>query len=171
MKNIITLKVEDSVVDYFLNLPNLPNTEEKTSTVNGHQTPNIISVIDSQLISYLKMQYIIPSVKQMMGNYNIDSLRIDHIHHIKYNKQGTQDIHSHELHEDYSFILYLNDCNDGHTIFYNYPKPHILTPKRGEMTIFKSYLYHEGLETNSFKQVIVGGIKEMGKEWLLRDIK
>ena len=169
MKNIITLKIEDSIVDYFYNLQIPTKTVKNTATVNGNQTPNIVNLINPQLITHLKSKYLFPTINQMKGGYNIRDLEIDHIHHIKYKPQGIQRVHTHEFFEDYSFILYLNNCNDGHTIIYDFPKPHILTPKRGEITIFKSYLFHEGLETNSSKEIIVGSIREINKEWIPRN--
>jgi len=167
---IITFKVEDDIVNYFLNL-NITSEEDvskETATIKGYQTSNIIHLIDPQLISFLKTKYFSPAINNMKGDYIIKDLEIDHIHYIKYDTQGKQKEHNHEFWEDYSFILYLNNCNDGHTLFYDIPKPHVTTPKKGEIVLFKSYLYHEGLESNSSKEIIVGSIREIGKKWIPR---
>jgi len=167
---IITLKVEDNIINYFLtlNVTSEKDISKDTATIRGYQTSNIIHLIDSQIIASLKSKYFFPAINYMKGNYVIKDLEIDHIHYIKYDAQGKQEGHTHEFWEDYSFILYLNNCNDGHTLLYDYPKPHVTTPKKGEMVLFKSYLYHEGLETNSSKQIIVGSIREVGKKWISR---
>lgn len=170
MESIIEVKVENSILNYFINLqkPLSPGFSDHPRTKKGNQTNNLVKLIDSNLILHLKKNYFIPSINKIKGNYNFENINIDWIHHIFYNSQGEQLVHNHEYYEDFSFILYLNNCPDGQTIFHTFPKPTILTPSKGKLVIFKSHLYHEAVETISSKQVIVGSIQLQGKEWIPR---
>jgi hypothetical protein len=165
MLQIIEVKIKDSILEYFLNFPKPSPSNLITGTKNGNQTPNIVSLIDPNLILHLKTNYLIPSINKIKGNYNYTDIDIDWVHHITYNLQGKQLVHNHEEFEDFSFILYLNDCPDGHTIFYTFPKPTILTPSKGKLVIFKSHLYHEATQSINLKQVIVGAIQLQEKKW------
>ena len=170
MEPIIEVKVENSILDYFLNLQ-IPTSfafPDNPCTKNGEQTLNIIELIDSNLILHLKKNYLIPSINKIKGNYDFKNIDVDWVHHIVYNSQGKQLVHNHEYYEDFGFILYLNDCPDGQTIFYTFPKPTISTPSKGKLVIFKSYLHHEALKTINSKQVIVGSIQLQGREWIPR---
>ena len=166
MLKLIETTLENDIVEYFSNFKTPPPISNNSiNTFKGNQTPNIVKDIDPHVLNNLKFNYILPFIKELQGSYDITDLKIYHLHHIKYNSQGKQKIHDHSYHEDYSFIIYLNNCTDGQTIFYTYPKPLTIFPKKGNMVLFKANIPHEGLETNSFKQVIVGGIREIGKTW------
>ena len=168
MKSLIEIKVEDSILDYFLNLPKPSPSKVSSGTKNGDQTSNIIEIVDPNLILHLKENYLIPSINKIKGNYNFKDINLEWIHHIHYKSQGEQSVHNHEDFEDFSFILYLNNCSDGHTIFYTFPKPTIITPFKGKLILFKSHLYHEAVKTTNSKQVIVGSVQLQEKTWNLR---
>ena len=89
MQPIIEIKVENSILEYFLKLqkPHSSDLSEFTCTKNRNQTPNIVKLVDLNLISHLKKIYFIPSINKIKGNYNFRDINVDHIHHIVYKSQ------------------------------------------------------------------------------------
>ncbi len=65
--------------------------------------------------------------------------------------------HSHKHNEDFSFILYLNDCDDGHTVLH-LESQYRIKPQKGTVLLFSSSIPHSS-EYSKSKQVFVGGLK------------
>jgi hypothetical protein len=173
MKQIEIIQLDEpGALNYLLNFFPLDSSDDlsnKTYTQNGIQTHNILGNIDEGLIRHLSVRYFIPAINKLTSEY-IDyiDIRILYSHLIEYKQEGSQMLHCHVDREDFGFILYLNDCPDGGTLFYsNHPQesPLNILPKQGKLVIFPSYLYHEGLLTNSNKKVLVGGIGLKNRNW------
>lgn len=84
-------------------------------------------------------------------------LRYHYMHMVDYTNGGIMSVHSHKHNEDYSFILYLNDCSDGHTVLH-LKNQYRVTPKKGTVLLFSSLIPHSS-EYSKSKQVFVGGLK------------
>ena len=81
---------------------------------------------------------------------------------VDYTNGGIMSEHSHKHNEDYSFILYLNDCVDGATVLHLENKHRIL-PQKGTALLFSSEIPHSS-EYSRSKQVFVGGLKRTKEE-------
>ena len=173
MKQIKILQLnEPEALNYLLNFfPLDPSNDvsNETCTRKGIQTLNILEKIDKSLIQHLSNYYLYPNVNKLSPEFvSHDGIILLYTHLIEYKENGSQILHTHIYDEDFGFILYLNDCPDGSTFFYpNNPQesPLNVVPKQGKLIIFPSYLYHEGLETNSNKKVLVGGIGLKNRNW------
>lgn len=80
-----------------------------------------------------------------------------YIHMVDYTNGGIMKKHSHNHNEDYSFIMYLNDCNDGCTVLH-LGCEHRIQPRKGTVLLFSSSIPHSS-EYSKSKQVFVGGLK------------
>jgi hypothetical protein len=123
------------------NKKNFSDVSNGTTTQNGFQSSNIVSIFDNDL------------KKEMLDNQCLYQ-DIYHIHYIEYFNQGFQNKHNHFTSEEYSFILYLND-SVGDTIFSNKK----ISPEKGLLIIFDSSLDHAA-EKSINKKVLVGAIKQ-----------
>ena len=171
MKQIEVIQLnEPELIDYLLGFyPLSEDISQQTSTYNGRQTPNMVGKIEPSLLSHLLHRYFIPAHHKIKSSrYSVTDIDIDWLHFIEYFGDGEQKGHTHVDNEDYSFILYLNGCNDGSTIFYN-PDPNlpriVISPKIGQLVIFPSDIYHKAQSTNQNKKVVVGSLLEIGKKW------
>jgi len=84
-------------------------------------------------------------------------LRYHYMHMVDYTNGGIMSVHSHKHNEDYSFILYLNDCSDGDTVLH-LKNQYRVSPKKGTVLLFSSLIPHSS-EYSKSKQVFVGGLK------------
>jgi hypothetical protein len=129
----------------------------------------MLGKIDESLMRHLSIRYLTPAINKLISEYiDYTDIRFLYSHLIEYMQEGKQELHCHVDKEDFGFILYLNDCPDGGTVFYsNHPheSPLEILPKQGKLVIFPSYLYHEGLETNNNKKVLVGAIGLKNRYW------
>ena len=107
-------------------------SENRVQTVNGFQTPNISNDVSIKI------------KKQLLKNIFKPS-DISHLHLIRYNKGGRQELHTHS-NEVYSFILYLD-----RTIFEK--------PKKGKIIFFNAKIPHKAKISYKNKRVLVGALK------------
>ena len=84
-------------------------------------------------------------------------LNYHYMHMVDYTNGGIMSKHSHKHNEDYSFILYLNDCLDGATVLHLNEQYRVI-PKKGTVLLFSSMIPHSS-EYSKSKQVFVGGLK------------
>ena len=113
-------------------------------TVNGFQSVNILNYSGSR------------HFKKIFENILPKRLNVFHIHVLNYYYKGYQDTHNHERTEDYSFILYLNTLDSGHTVFKDHGK---IKPEKNKLILFKSSLWHYGERCDEEKLVAVGACK------------
>lgn len=148
------LKV-DPIIEELLNLleywkertPIIDMNISLTTTYNGYQTGNVLyPTLKNNLLRILNHYF------------NLSKIDFFHMHLIEYMKEGYQDKHDHNKHEDISFILYLND-SDGDTIFHVDGKEIKEKPEKGKIILFDANIKHQALVSNLNKKVAVGGIK------------
>jgi len=145
--NIETYKLNDKITKKFIKalneLKKEKNVAKDTCTILGFQSENIL-----KYSKYLHFKNTMEKI--LKKKYNVF-----HIHLIDYEKNGYQLEHDHKKTEDYSFILYLNNCNTGHTVFESSLK---IKPEKNKLIVFKSDLKHYGETCLSNKKVAVGAM-------------
>lgn len=84
-------------------------------------------------------------------------LKYFYLHMIDYENGGEMISHKHDHNEDFSFILYLNTCDDGDTVLHlnNQIK---IKPHKNKLLIFSSDIVHSAIFSNK-KRILVGGLK------------
>jgi len=146
--------IRKEITDYLLfvldqlktnNIGIKPNS---SCTVNGFQTNNISEIPCMQ-----------ETLNDILKYLPIKDLKYKWFHMIDYDKNGSQKAHDHIKTEDFSFILYLTDCeNGGETIFHLNNKLIEIKPKNNKLIFFPSNLLHEGNATIDHKKVAVGAL-------------
>jgi hypothetical protein len=83
---------------------------------------------------------------------------------IDYSNGGRMSAHNHSHNEDYTFVLYLNTCEDGETIVRSpyVNNPAIINPVNGRLLLMSSNIDHCANHSSS-KRVLVGGLKIVNK--------
>jgi hypothetical protein len=153
--------VEDEVSDYFnllLNfVSNYPETfkDKKQSSLSGNcfYTLNLLDNINSKIF----YNYI-DKVKLLCEDILNLKLKYFYIHMIDYQNGGKMNVHKHNHNEDYSFILYLNSCNDGETMIYIDDNQYKIIPEKNKVLLFSSHIPHSA-EYSESKRVLVGGLR------------
>jgi len=141
-------KIQKDITEEFIKILNefkilKLDTSFGTCTKNGFQTSNILE--------YPKYK----NLKNVMQNILPKKYDLFHIHLIEYFINGYQEGHNHIKTEKYSFILYLNDCNTGHTVFNNNIK---VKPEKNKLILFDSDIWHYSEVCLTNKQVAVGAM-------------
>lgn len=115
-------------------------------TVNGFQTNSLHE--EEYMKPYL--DYIV----SLLPN------RLKHrwFHMIDYDKTGYQREHDHAKTEIYSYIIYLDDSNSGHTYFNLNNNKLFIKPIKDMIVFFPSYIMHGGLEVTDNKKIAVGAL-------------
>jgi len=167
-------KVTNLILDYINNLKltkedilNEKRLNETTSRNVLFQTGNVIYKFDQNFINSLKRECVLPFWESFQRAYVVDDLDIDYIHLIKYSKGGKQLPHEHFAKEDYSFIIYLDNDENGGTLFYTWEGTFTIPSERGRIIIFPSNMVHESLPATN-KRVLVGALREIGKKWVIK---
>ncbi len=166
MNEIIDLHISDEMTEYILwcwdtykkNKDNLRSTQY-VATAEGIQTKNIKTLKDFMEDKTFQdcLEFIWNTLKAVSG----EDLYYHWMHFVEYERGGYQTMHSHAHEEDYSAILYLNNCRGGETFFMNPPKS--FSPKKGNIVLFPSNFTHGAKKTTSWfvkKKVLVLGLRK-----------
>lgn len=134
---------------------------ERTETVNGVQTPNILTLHDPAVDEHLA------GIKRLLEQGTSIRFAYHWAHLIDYDIGGYQRVHDHAQNEDYSFILYLNSSRAGQTTFLLNPDPDLrlalsVSPTKNNLVLFLAQMRHEGKPVIGGKQVLVGGLRMTG---------
>lgn len=127
-------------------------------TTNHCLSPNCFA--SNNLVELLTDDLFIKNINLILEEcqkYLPDQVDYFYMHMIDYQNGGDMLIHKHDHNEDYSFILYLNDCDDGYTVLY-LDRPIRIKPEQGKMLIFSSDVYHSATFSKD-KKILVGGLK------------
>ena len=163
---ISQFEVELKVVMYMQSLlkiclatPELLEDEKQSSlSQNCFATLNLLEYPHSKIF-YNYIGELKQKIEETLG---ID-LEYFYMHMVDYTNGGFMRKHNHDHNEDYSFILYLNTCDDGATVLH-LEEPYIVQPKLGNLLLFSSSISHSSHYSKS-KQVLVGGLKVKQKEF------
>jgi len=153
--------VEDEVSNYFnlllefvSNYPEVFRDEKQSSLIgNCFYTLNLLNYIDTEIF----YNYI-DKLRLLCEDFSNRQLKYFYVHMINYENGGRMHVHKHDHNEDYSFILYLNSCNDGETILHTTEGEYKVTPERNKVLLFPSNIPHSAAYSKS-KRVLVGGLK------------
>ena len=91
--------------------------------------------------------------------YKGKNLDLFHIHLIHFYDLGYERAHDHKNTEDYSFVLYLQDSENGHTCFEIDDKIVKVKPEKGKLVFFPSDIWHWGEKSSGKKKIAVGALK------------
>lgn len=129
----------------------------------GYQSGNLLDLGDPDILEFSALMRF-----HLAQNLGIDQEGLDFVflHFLDYGQQGRMDEHDHKDKEDLTFLLYLNDCNDGATVFYlNHANEFSKTrseinvqPRKGKISVFNSTVPHRGDITTSNKKIFAGGL-------------
>lgn len=130
---------------------------------NGYQSGNLINLHD---IDLLEISMLIRF--HLARNFKIlqEEIEVIFLHFLDYNTHGRMEEHNHSENEDFTFLLYLNDCDDGDTVFYlNHTNDNArmrskikVKPRKGRLVVFNSSVPHFGSFTKSNKMIFAGGL-------------
>lgn len=125
-------------------------------TKDGFQSGNILHDYSDNDI----MLSIVDSMEQKLNaQYNIECNHVC-LHMLDYASMSEVLWHNHKGTEDMSYILYLNDTLDGHTLFQFTNKECInIVPKKGLLAVFPSHLQHCGERSVQAKRILVGALR------------
>lgn len=149
----------EEVIDYFIELLDVirDNPTRYRDLSNHCLSPNCFAsnnLLSSTDKLFLKNIDIILSECQ---KYIPKKVEYFYLHMIDYCDGGDMLIHKHDHNEDYSFVLYLNTCEDGYTTLY-LEQPIRIKPERGKVLVFSSDVYHSATFSKR-KKILVGGLK------------
>ena len=151
-----TFEVDESITDYFdkyfVKVKETDKGQQEVScTTNGYQSDNVLGYCDQTFRSHVDL------IIDKISDFGLQ-VKPYWVHYIEYYKGGYQIKHNHTKVEDYSCILYLNDCDDGHTVFeIGKNILHDMKPKRNKACLFVSSINHSGNKSEEGKKVIVFG--------------
>jgi hypothetical protein len=146
--------IKENITDYLIFvLDKLKNNNigielNSCCTINGFQTNNINEVPCMQ-----------NTLNNILEYLPVKDLKYRWFHLIDYDKNGSQNAHDHKKTEDFSYILYLTDCeNGGETMFYEDKNITTIKPQKNKLIFFDANLWHEGNATIDHKKVAVGAL-------------
>jgi hypothetical protein len=157
---IKVFNVEENIVEYmtsllkiFLAKPELVKDIKQSSlSANCFSTLNLLKILhNNNFYNY------IDELKTIIELHVDKELDFFYVHMVDYANGGIMNKHSHDHNEDYSFILYLNTCDDGYTVL-SLKNCLKIKPEQGKMLVFSSNIPHSSEYSNS-KKVLVGGLK------------
>lgn len=82
-----------------------------------------------------------------------------HIHLLHFFDKGYEKPHDHKKTEDYSFVAYLEDSEDGNTCFQMKDEVVKIKPEKGKIVFFPSDIWHWGEPSSGNKKLAVGALK------------
>lgn len=155
----------EKITRYFLSLlqlslssPSIFKDQKQSSlSSNCFATLNLLDFPHSNIF-YNYIDALRIKCEEFVG-YNLEYV---YLHMVDYSNGGTMGEHKHSHSEDYSFILYLNTCNDGQTVLL-LREPYEILPQVNKVLLFSSYISHMSEYSNS-KRILVGGLKLKQKE-------
>ena len=159
MKDIFSDYVDDDISNFFLKKLKYFESRSKdfyfqATTMKGDYfgTGNLLPFLEERGLTYLKR------IKDMVEEKTSSLFIYHHLHMLDYNKGGYMSLHNHSHAEDYSSLLYLNDCKDGATYFVSDGKKYEILPEKNKLLIYPSHIFH-GARYATSKKVLVSGYK------------
>lgn len=157
--------VSEKIVAYSKSLLklSLSSPELFKDTVQSSLSPNCFATTNLLKFPHASIFYnYIDTLRIKCEEFININLEYTYLHLVDYSNGGIMSEHSHEHNEDYSFILYLNTCEDGATVL-TLKEPYKVTPVANKVLLFSAYIPHMSEYSNS-KKVLVGGLKVKKEE-------
>lgn len=160
--------VSDDVVDHFSLLLETVQTDSKMRDISNHCLSSNCFASNNLLRYDLKERTnsLLDEILEECSNILNTKLKYYYLHMINYQNGGDMLIHRHDHNEDYSYVLYLNSCDDGHTTLYLNP-PIRIKPEKGKVILFSSNVYHSGMFSRN-KKILVGGLRKTNEKKISR---
>lgn len=158
---IVEFFITDDIIKYFNLLLDFVSSypdvfkDTKNSSLDGNcfYTLNLFDHISTKIF------YTYTDNLRLLCENNLNTkLNYFYIHMIDYQNGGKMNIHKHNHNEDYSFILYLNSCNDGETVLCVNDTKYTVTPEQNKILLFCSGIPHFAKYSQS-KRILVGGFR------------
>lgn len=158
MSQIIERKILDNTVDKFLQIldlfkdlrPDLNRSLRSDSCcVNGYHSGNILIFKSTHEL-----------VKEIIGEIPYEDCILHHVHLIHFYESGYEKAHDHQATEDFSFILYLSNSEDGNTCFQLEKETYKVKPEKGKIIFFPSNIWHWGEPSSGNKKIAVGALNK-----------
>tara|TARA_R100001460_G_scaffold15504_2_gene34165 strand:+ start:1668 stop:2141 length:474 start_codon:yes stop_codon:yes gene_type:complete len=152
-------KIADNTVDKFLqtlemfkNLrPDLNSSLRSDSCcINGYHTGNILNFKSTHEVC-----------GEILNKIPYEDCILHHVHLIHFYQSGYEEAHDHKNTEDFSFILYLSDSEDGNTCFKFGKDIYKVKPERGKIIFFASDIWHWGEPSSGNKKIAVGALSKI----------
>lgn len=152
--------VESKYVDFFINYLNIVHQKRYLHELkNSSLSNNCFSTLN--LLEYPQDKTFYKTIIELQIKCEFElnkKLMYNYLHMVDYSNGGIMRPHKHEHSEDYSYILYLNTCDDGETVLEYGDKIANITPIRNKILLFSSNILHKSNYSNS-KKILVGGLK------------
>tara|TARA_B100000131_G_scaffold301940_1_gene324604 strand:- start:323 stop:805 length:483 start_codon:yes stop_codon:yes gene_type:complete len=150
--------IDDDICDFFIDklryYKSRPESEfcQRVRTMRGgfFGTVNLLPFADKKFYAHLNV------IKKKVERVSSKSLMYHYLHMLDYDGGGDMLQHEHAHAEYYTSILYLNDCDDGETFFIIDGEREEVSPKKGKLVIYPSYIEH-GANYSTSKKVLVSG--------------
>lgn len=148
--------IDSKITDYFDGLlkfipESLRDTRQSSLSSNCYATVNLLDIKHSEMF-YNYIDILISVCKSKLQN----DLQLFYLHMVDYKNGGEMKMHNHSHNEDYSFILYLNTCDDGETVLHIHNSISI-RPEKNKVLMFSSKINHSANYSNK-KRILVGGL-------------
>jgi|TARA_E500000318_G_C3563138_1_gene214450 hypothetical protein len=158
LSQIIESKILDSTVSKFLHTldlfkelrPDLNRSLRSDSCcVNGYHTGNILIFKSTHEL-----------LNEILETIPYKDCILHHVHLIHFYESGYEKAHDHQATEDFSFILYLSDSEDGYTCFKLKEQIFKVKPEKGKIIFFPSNIWHWGDPSSGNKKIAVGALNK-----------
>lgn len=138
-------------LDYFHYFPSKYKEPSNTClSSNCFATKNILNFVGD-----IEFNDKIEHIKNLCEQRIEQKLTYFYLHMVDYRNGGKMDLHSHAHNEEYSFVYYLNTCDDGETILH-LDTTIVIKPIKNNILFFSSNVFHSANYSNT-KKVLVGG--------------
>ena len=84
---------------------------------------------------------------------------IHHLHIIKFFEKGRLDWHDHQVFEDKSYVIYMDNVGGTYLKVENCLKTKFIPSKKGKMIMFDSLYSHRAFNDDKIRYVAAGGIR------------
>lgn len=152
--------IDQSITQYFLKYLKecyahdyVKDRKKSSLSKNCFATLNLLAFKQSKEF-YKNVAYLLIRVQQILNQ----KLEYTYLHMVDYSDGGIMTKHKHDHAEDYSYILYLNSCDDGETVLECMDGSKQVRPVYNKVLLFSSNIPHKSNYSQT-KKVLVGGLK------------
>ena len=155
---IIHKQLKEKDTDKFLKL--LEYYKEKLSDYDQTKNNNVSSVNafhSGNILQFKKFKKYAKLIEPHIPYFQ--KLNLFHIHLLHFYNNGFEKPHDHKKTEDFSFIAYLQNSDDGYTCLKINNNIIKIKPEKGKLIFFPSNIWHWGEPSSGNKKIAVGALK------------
>ena len=155
--------VEDKIADTTVNkfLQTLEMFKDLRQDLNASLDPNSCCVNGYHTGNILNFKSTHEVVNEILHKIPYENCILHHVHLMHFYKSGYEKAHDHKATEDFSFILYLSNSEDGNTCFQLGEDTHKVKPEKGKIIFFDSHILHWGEPSSGNKKLAVGALSKI----------